>query len=281
VRRPLEDDRPKVDAAARDRLLLGLSVAIGAAVFTLFVLVERPGLGIGYFYVFPIALAAVATGPIGGGAAGAAASALFGAGVVLNSNPAGEALSVRVAIRLLAFCAVGVLTGWFARRHLDLVEELRLLAERDFLTGLPNARAFDDAVQARVERGERFTVLLGDVDELKSINDRNGHPAGDDALRHVGDALRRALRGGDEVARIGGDEFAILAPGSDGDAAGDMAQRLESVVAATGYRIRFGWALHPQDGADRFELTKAADERLYARKALRPERRLRVADQPL
>src|SRR5919106_4100001 len=111
-----------------------------------------------------------------------------------------------------------------------LLAELRLAAATDPLTGLLNRRAFADRCRdelARARRtGEAFATLLIDVDHFKQINDRDGHAAGDEALVGLAAALTGELREIDTVARIGGDEFAVLLPATGVAAAHATAERL-------------------------------------------------------
>lgn len=114
--------------------------------------------------------------------------------------------------------------------------QLRHAARHDVLTGLPNRLEFDEHLQQAIARFRRdglpFSVLLVDVDHFKAINDAYGHPAGDQVLREVSARFRSVLRMEDTVARIGGDEFAILqVNGVDRNDARALAQRLHSVVA--------------------------------------------------
>ena len=169
---------------------------------------------------------------------------------------------------------MGGLLGWFSSRDRELVERLRVLAERDFLTGLPNTRAFEAAIARRLEAGTPFALLLGDMDGLKAINDSQGHAEGNDALRRLALMLGSSLRPEDEVARVGGDEFAVITVLARNDEAAALAAKLEAAMARQESRITFGWAVYPADGENALSLYRAADERLYARKLVRGERPL-------
>jgi diguanylate cyclase (GGDEF)-like protein len=113
--------------------------------------------------------------------------------------------------------------------------ELHALATRDELTGLPNRRAFGERlllIEKRARRLQRtVSVLMMDLDEFKSINDSQGHPAGDAALKHIAAVVRQNLREVDFLARIGGDEFCILMPDSDQAFATAIANRITEAVA--------------------------------------------------
>ena len=90
------------------------------------------------------------------------------------------------------------------------------MAERDPLTGLYNRRSFDDALARATADGGAAALVLFDFDGFKAVNDDHGHPTGDAVLRAVAEACARVVRDGDCLARIGGDEFALVAPGAAG-----------------------------------------------------------------
>ena len=238
-----------------------------------FLLWERPGLGIGHFFYVSIALLALASGPQMGVLGGLLATALYALGIVLSPHiPPTDVPTVSTLLRLVTFTGIGLLIGWFAKRHRVLVDELRVLAERDFLTGLPNTRSFEAAIGRRLEDGHPFALLIGDMDGLKRINDEHGHSEGNDALQRLAQALGSALEPGDDIARVGGDEFAVLTTARSSDEARRLAEVLERAAGADA-AITFGWASYPQEGANALSLYRAADERLYARKLVRGERR--------
>lgn len=158
--------------------------------------------------------------------------------------------------------------------------EVKRLSVTDALTGLANRRQFDQQLELEVRRAARLryplALLMVDLDGFKSINDTRGHPAGDDALVQVAAALRAAGRDTDTVARYGGDEFALILPGSEPAAALIVGTRIRAAVEALGIVADgpSGWSLgasvgvadlHPQDGPA--AAVAAADVALYRAKA--------------
>jgi diguanylate cyclase (GGDEF)-like protein len=180
-----------------------------------------------------------------------------------------------MSIRFVTFVAMGVLVGAYARTNTRLVEELSNLANRDLLTGLPNTRAFEAVIERRFSEKRPFSLLLGDVDSLGRTND-GGREVGDESLRALADLLLAAKRPGDEVMRVGGDEFAVLASCSEAEGRA-LALHLENALGQEGATITFGWAAFPREGANALALYRAADERLYARKLARGFRRETVS----
>ncbi len=256
------------------RAYRGASLAIAAVgyalVFFAFLLFERPGLGIGHFYYLTIALVALATSPLWGAAAGILADGLYVLGILVNPTISpSEILSTSTGIRLVTFTAMGALIGWFSQNNRRLVEYLRTAADRDFLTGVLNTRAFDEALVRRLEDNRPFGIVMGDMDGLKEVNDTEGHAVGNDVLRRTAEVLTSVLRSDDQLARVGGDEFAVLTGTSSTDGVRAFAGRLTSALASEGIAMSFGWAVHPRDGLDPLTLFRAADERLYAQKLIR------------
>jgi diguanylate cyclase (GGDEF)-like protein len=161
-----------------------------------------------------------------------------------GATPAQAALSALWMCLVLGRCALVGLYGSTLRQKLvrrgrDLAQasgELRTLAMRDGLTGALNRRAImqtlDDALLADVGSGLSVAVILVDLDHFKSINDRFGHPAGDEVLRRFVILAARVLRGVDRLGRYGGEEFLLVPPGVAGtDAAVAIAERLRASVA--------------------------------------------------
>jgi diguanylate cyclase (GGDEF)-like protein len=250
--------------------LLASSAALYPAILGTFLLAERPGLGIGHFYYFPVAMIALASGPIWGVLAGMAATGCYTLGIVINPHlPASDVLTASTSIRFVTFTTIGALVGWYAHNNRQLTDRLRVAEERDFLTGLLNTRAFDAALSARAELGKPFGLILADMDSLKEVNDREGHAVGNDLLRRAADILNRKLDYGDQVARVGGDEFGIITSAPGTDAVRALCGRLTATLHEQGLSMSFGWAVCPRDGDSALLLYRAADERLYAQKLIR------------
>jgi diguanylate cyclase (GGDEF)-like protein len=257
-------------AALSPRSLFASAAFCAGVVFVLFVLYERPGLGLGHFFYLSIALAAMAGGPRFGAAGGVAATCLYVLAVLLNPHmPSHEILTASTCTRLATYVTIGVLIGWFASRNRTMVAKLQVLAERDVLTGLPNTRAFEAAITRRLQSDTPFALLLADMDSLRDFNRDEGFAAGNDALRRLAETLAGSLGPEDDVARVGSDEFAVLAAVQSSGDAGRVATHLERVLASGRAKVTVGWAVHPHDGENALALYRAASERLYARKVMR------------
>jgi diguanylate cyclase (GGDEF)-like protein/PAS domain S-box-containing protein len=132
----------------------------------------------------------------------------------------------------------------------ELEERLRELATRDALTGVYNRRYLEEVTaqeHSRVERGTSapFALLVVDADHFKEVNDKYGHPTGDDVLAALAQACAGALRRGDVFARIGGEEFAAMLPETDASAAGEVGERLRRAVEALEVSTDHGVFLRP------------------------------------
>ncbi len=162
-----------------------------------------------------------------------------------------------------------------------LVDRLRRQAAEDPLTGLANQRSFHSRCAAefnRLERaGHEVSIAMLDLDEFKAINDVHGHPYGDQILIAVGDALRGAVRGHDVVARMGGEEFAILLPDAGAETAREVAERARVAVAqvATAHTVlscSAGVASARPGLTTPIDLLELADRALYQAKRLGRDR---------
>lgn len=163
----------------------------------------------------------------------------------------------------------------FGFRFLATEARLRAEAHTDELTGLPNRRELGEQAERVLTSGPRRThaVLMMDLDGFKAVNDTRGHAAGDALLVEVARRLRSSVRLTDVVARVGGDEFAILMPDADlpvvQSVAGRIAEAIrESPVAGeVTLGTSLGVALYPEHGVDMASLLHAADAAMYAAKA--------------
>jgi diguanylate cyclase (GGDEF)-like protein len=258
-------------AVSRHRVfLLATSACLYPLIFGVFLLVERPGLGIGHFYYFPVAMVALASGPLWGIVAGVVATGCYTLGIVVNPHiPSSDVLQASTTIRFVTFTTMGALVGWYAHNNRQLTDRLRVAEERDFLTGLLNTRAFDAALSARAQLGKPFGLILADMDNLKKVNDQEGHAVGNDLLRRAANLLSRKLDYGDQIARVGGDEFGIITTTPGTDAVRALCGRLTAALHEHGLSMSFGWAVCPRDGDSALLLFRAADERLYAQKLIK------------
>lgn len=163
---------------------------------------------------------------------------------------------------------------------LRLVKRLRDQAGQDPLTGLANRRVLDEALHREWSRWRRgqggFSVLALDLDHFKHVNDAHGHPAGDRVLEQVANSLRAQMRGADLVARTGGEEFMVLLPGADPDAARRLGQRLidtvrNQAIGPPGAMLRqtlsCGVATVLSTDVDPQQVMQRADRALYRAKA--------------
>lgn len=254
-------------AAHMTRLFLATAAAIYVVVFVAFLLLEHSGRGIGHFYYLAIALVALGLGPAWGAAAGGLATALYTVGVLMShALPSNEILTVSTPIRFVNYVAVGALLGWFAAHYREANEELQVLARRDLVTGLPNTRAFELAIDRRLASRSPFALLVGDLDAVSLDEDR------DQTLRRLADALAGVLGPETDLARVGAEELAVLTPCDTVEQAGQLAVRLERTLCESGALVTFGWSAYPREGENALTLYRAADERLYARRVLREPR---------
>ncbi len=191
-------------------------------------------------------------------------------------NPAASRAGIAAFYCLLGMALnIGLLIYLLKRFEQVLIEQNR----HDDLTGLANRRALDRALLREWRRLQRtgtgFTVLAMDLDHFKEVNDRFGHPAGDQMLVQVAGRLKRAAREVDLIARVGGEEFIVLVHGSSADGAVIAAERLRVAVAAAPYALKdglapitisIGVALARQEDPDLADVLERADQALYRAK---------------
>jgi diguanylate cyclase (GGDEF)-like protein/putative nucleotidyltransferase with HDIG domain len=239
---------------------------------------------------------------------------------IINGNPSVEAGYLKDPAKLSSLrsalavplegvnAAIGVLTLYRAEKDAFTADHLRILlainskvglsienslryreakdsATIDYLTGLPNARSLFVHLQEQIERCVRhelpLTVLVGDLNGFKEVNDRLGHLEGNRLLRELATGLRQRCREQDYLARMGGDEFVVVLPGCSSEMARDMATRLCEVAVEAGHRVAkqvhlsmsVGWADMPSHGCSVEEILSAADQQMYSVKQAHKNRR--------
>jgi diguanylate cyclase (GGDEF)-like protein len=241
-------------------------------------------LRLGLLYIIPVLLAAWHDG-LGWGISFALATALLRFGVGADGLPPAAPLVFRVANEVAYLAVVGVaITGLSQLRRTQ--SQLELLATRDPLTTVLNARAFAAALAQELGRNRRYgrplALIYLDLDDFKKVNDAHGHATGDAVLRLVADAMRSAVRQADVVGRLGGDEFGVLMPETDAGVAQGVATRLvtgirtvfrgtPSVTASLGVVAVAG----TEAGSD--ELLRRADQAMYEAKRAGKDRVVQVA----
>jgi diguanylate cyclase (GGDEF)-like protein/putative nucleotidyltransferase with HDIG domain len=210
---------------------------------------------------------------------------LCGAGYALALHALAEAPRHAVelwTITLVTLIVAGILIATLKSRIDEMVFRLANAARTDVLTSLLNRRGFEEAFELELERARRggrtLSVLVGDLDNFKQINDRFGHHAGDLVLRRASSILERHRRRIDTVARLGGEEFALVVPDADDHSAYMLAERLRTglrdafALEAVPLTISFGVASFPGHGDAYAALLGAADDALYAAKELGRDR---------
>lgn len=199
---------------------------------------------------------------------------------LIELPPLADALVLSICLCTIVFVANRLRKTATANELLHgRLQKARRDAELDPLTGIPNRSYFMEKLEQAIARGSRsdahVAVLFCDLDGFKNVNDAEGHLAGDRVLRLAAGRLVNAVRANDTVARIGGDEFAILAERvHDGQEALQMAQKIERAFvnpfhvqdARHAIGITVGVSLYPEDGTRAEALLHAADARMYRTK---------------
>ena len=191
------------------------------------------------------------------------------------NDSAGNVLLAGVAVDVSEEVAHQIELERYHRELEEANDQLRKLAVTDELTGLRNRRSFEERLVMEFSMARRrkreLSVLLIDVDNFKTINDRFGHAAGDEVLRRLGTILRTTVRLPDLPARYGGEEFVVLLPESGEESAMGLARRVMQRVAAEEWEnepltISVGMAAMNESLESGYQLVELADEALYAAK---------------
>lgn len=180
---------------------------------------------------------------------------------------------------LFPMLLVGYITTMLSNDIYHAFSRVKTTAQTDELTGLYNRRAFMDLFEKQLQQARRgeytFSLLLGDCDNLKIVNDKYGHEAGNLLLQSIADNFRHCLRGCDSAARYGGDEFTVLLPNTNPEAAELVSKRIKETLAANSFNYRgsvitsnisIGIASYPQHGDTAEALLRHADAAMYANK---------------
>ncbi len=196
----------------------------------------------------------------------------FGLGIIWACVVALAAAGV-AGTPLFALSAAGMLvTGALLPLAHHHQVKLRGLVTTDALTGLANHRGFHETLATELDRSRRtgrpVSLVTLDLDNFKSINDTHGHPYGDEVLKAVAQQLQGAIRASDSAARVGGEEFALVLPGTDGDLAYRIAERARRKIADVSVldlslSCSAGVATYPTDAEDASQLCQLADGALY------------------
>jgi diguanylate cyclase (GGDEF)-like protein/putative nucleotidyltransferase with HDIG domain len=194
----------------------------------------------------------------------------------------GSAAAAHWLLLMGTLAVVGTLADILRERSDRLIGQLGDAAVTDALTGLLNRRGFEKLIEEELERARRgdssVSLLLGDLDHFKAINDEFGHHEGDLALRAFSDLFVATKRRIDGAARIGGEEFALILPATDEHGAYQMAERLRRRVRelprerGRPLSISIGVVAYPRHGATAGELLHSADQALYVAKRLGRDR---------
>jgi diguanylate cyclase (GGDEF)-like protein len=220
-----------------------------------------------------------------------ATAAYLGAGLLVDQTPdTGPLVQMLVnltGLYLLAY--IGASVGREQRRARDAAIRMSTV---DALTGLYNRTFFFSALEREIARGDRsgraFCLVMLDLDDLKSVNDRFGHIAGDQVLRTIADTMRGGVRKIDVAARYGGDEFVALLPETDPTGGWVLAEKIRLTVAEQGMpgidptpTVSVGVVSYPADGRSADALLVSADRAMYASKRGGKNRVARATAEPM
>lgn len=232
----------------------------------------------GWMFMVPVAVAAVAGGLREGLLVAFAAAALCALYATAAAGALDENLVAGVvAARFALYGITAAVLGAFADTHYAVQSKFRELAAKDPLTNVANVAGFYQELNRLQARPERFALLVVDVDDLKSLNDRYGHQVGSAAIQTLANVLRRVVRSSDCVARFGGDEFVVILRDIDRIGAQIVINRINDILkqetlprAPDGVlSASIGVAMWGEDGTSSEELLSAADSAMYADKRAR------------
>lgn len=254
-----------------------LVLAAGACTVPLLGMIDRLTrfeLSLSTFYIVPIGLVTWFVG-MWPGIVISAASALVWLAADLSAGG-------RLADRFIPYWNFAIRSGFFvlssvllARLRGSLLEERRA-ASHDFLTGVWNWKSFGEAAQKELDRSRRtgrpLSLVYIDLDNFKEANDTYGHTTGDRVLKTVADVIRHNIRTVDSIARMGGDEFAVLMPETDEDGSLTVVERIRTILLET--MAVHEWPVTFSIGISTFfrvpatvnELVKTADDLMYTAK---------------
>ena len=210
----------------------------------------------------------------------------IGAAYAVALHAAGGAAVDEEARWLLTMGTVvtaGLLAGALNDRAERLIDRLAEAARTDPLTGLLNRRGFEERLAKELSRADRahrpVSVIVGDLDHFKLVNDRHGHRAGDETLTTFAATALQAKRLSDDMGRIGGEEFALVLPDTDAEGAHLLAERIRRATRERQpITVSFGVATYPDHGRDADAVLHKADQALYLAKQLGRDRTVVFAD---
>lgn len=200
---------------------------------------------------------------------------------------------ITAGLILLGFFVIAIACAVLvSKENVALHEAVSRAAITDALTGLPNRRAFDDELAREIERSKRYGSAVGllylDIDDFKAINDTYDHQQGDAVLREIARVMREVSREVDHPVRLGGEEFAIIVPGTDVEGSFSFAERVRAAIAACrvprldgqgeiGVTSSCGVAAAPPVAADAAALEASADRALHEAKQTGKNRSVRAS----
>ena len=261
-------------------LTLACIIVIGVGIIDL---TTNPNVGFALFYLLPIVMTAWWWGLLPALSVAVVASGVRFAAALLGRGEDYLSIVLWNSIsRVIIFTAASFLVAKLKADREKLIKFLTLeseLARTDSLTGLPNWRGLEEQLRREISRSRRMKIPLCigyiDIDNFKRVNDIHGHGVGDECIARLGKIIREALRPEDVVARVGGDEFAVLFNSPDLHGAENVGRRLVQRIVALGEEfqnsnlgasIGIAWFEIPPDEPE--EILKPADKVMYHAKSL-------------